>query len=142
MAVFPCCEGQFCQGQFSSLRCKARRKPPFYVPFPKTCPPQILPKKQTPHFGSFSRLRVRHLTHCRLAQYNPRISINRKASLTQGVYGIMPEERLATPPCNTTHNDTDHTYTSILTYLDGQSPHNFIKPQHPGRRHEISSDIT
>ena len=59
-----------------------------------------------PPYTSSSRLRVRYHTHCRLAQYNARISTNSKAFLTPG-------GRLPTPALK--NNTSDHTYTSILT---------------------------
>ena len=81
-----------------------------------------------------SRLSVRHHTHCRLAQYNARISTNSKASLSPG-------KCVATPAC-TTHRYRSHTHVDHDTSCTDKARRIYMKPPHPGRRSEISPDIS
>ena len=88
--------------------------------------------KWRPHFPSSSLLRVRHHTHCGLAQYNVRIRTNNKAFR-------KPGKRLATPAC-TIHRHRSHTRRSEHI-LHGHGPHNFMNTQHRRRRSKISADF-
>ena len=74
--------------------------------------------------GSSSRLHLRHLTRCRLAQYNARTSTISKVFLTPG-------ERLVIPAYTTTKRHPSHIHVDPHIFCVGNARKKSMKPQHP-----------